>query len=77
MERELIIISAIALDNREEEKVIKKAESVFGKHQKCQFVVDPSIIGGLAIKTGDKVLDLSTRYKLHEIQNHLGGPGGV
>ena len=77
MERELIVISAIALDSREEEKVLKKAESVFGKCQKSQFVVDPSIIGGLIIKTGDELLDLSIRYKLHEIKNHLGGQGGA
>lgn len=75
MGRELIIISAVALNNREEEKILKKAESIFGKSQKSQFTVDPSIIGGLIIKTDDQILDLSIFHKLQEIKNHLGGPG--
>jgi len=64
------VTSALPLDNNEQECV---KEDILGKvgAQAVTFRVDPSILGGLVIKVGDKVLDGSVSGKLEGLRQSL------
>lgn len=60
------VISALPLTNDEQESV-KKSFSA----KEVSFKVDPSILGGLVVKVGDKVLDGSVAGKLEGLRQSL------
>jgi F-type H+-transporting ATPase subunit b len=64
------VISALPLNQTEQEKVRKNILSKVGA-QAVTFRVDPSILGGLVIKVGDKVLDGSIAGKLESLRQNL------
>ncbi len=70
-ERELKIVSAITLTDREKELSLIKAKRLLGEIEKVAYEIDPGILGGLVFKTGDKILDLSIAEKLIQIKNLL------
>ena len=70
-ERELKIVSAITLTDREKELSLIKAKRLLGEIEKVAYEIDPGIPGGLVFKTGDKILDLSIAEKLIQIKNLL------
>jgi F-type H+-transporting ATPase subunit b len=61
-----VVTSALPLTNAEQDTV-KKSVSV----KEVSFKVDPSILGGLVIKVGDKVLDGSVAGKLEGLRQTL------
>ena len=64
------VTSALALSMDEEASVKKDVLSKVGA-QAVSFRVDPSILGGLVIKVGDKVLDGSVAGKLEGLRQSL------
>jgi len=64
------ITSALPLSKDEEESVKKVVLAKSGA-QAVTFRVDPSILGGLVIKVGDKVLDGSVAGKLEGLRQSL------
>lgn len=64
------VISALPLTQAEEEAVKKDILTRVGA-QAVTFRVDPSILGGLVIKVGDKVLDGSMAGKLEDLRQRL------
>lgn len=65
------IISALPLTEAEKEIVRKEIISKAGS-QTVAFRVDPSILGGLVIKVGDKLLDGSVAGQLESLRQSLG-----
>ncbi len=61
-----VVTSALPLTSQEQDTV-KKSVSV----KEISFKVDPSILGGLVIKVGDKVLDGSVAGKLEGLRQTL------
>jgi F-type H+-transporting ATPase subunit b len=61
-----VVTSALPLTSKEQDTV-KKSVSV----KEVSFKVDPSILGGLVIKVGDKVLDGSVAGKLEGLRQTL------
>jgi F-type H+-transporting ATPase subunit b len=61
-----IVTSALPLTS-DEQNSVKKSVSV----KEVSFKVDPSILGGLVIKVGDKVLDGSVAGKLESLRQTL------
>ena len=61
-----VVTSALPLTSKEQDTV-KKSVSV----KEVSFKVDPSILGGLVIKVGDKVLDGSVSGKLEGLRQTL------
>jgi F-type H+-transporting ATPase subunit delta len=51
-----------------EEKLI---ETTSYKEMEMNFTIDESLIGGLVIRIGDKVVDSSVKSKLSELTKHL------
>jgi F-type H+-transporting ATPase subunit b len=66
------ITSALPLTPDELETVKKDVLSKIGDQAIVAFRVDPSILGGLVIRVGDKVLDGSVLGQLEEMRQHLG-----
>jgi F-type H+-transporting ATPase subunit b len=64
------VTSALPLNKDEEAAVKKDILSKVGA-QAVSFRVDPSILGGLVIKVGDKVLDGSVAGKLEGLRQNL------
>lgn len=64
------VTSALPLNDKEQDSVKKDILSKVGT-QAVSFRVDPSILGGLVIKVGDKVLDGSVAGKLEGLRQSL------
>ena len=64
------VTSALPLDDKEQDTVKKNILDKVGA-KAVAFRVDPSILGGLVIKVGDKVLDGSVAGKLEGLRQSL------
>lgn len=65
------VISALPLLPHEQEAVKKEILSKMGEQASVSFRVDPSIMGGLIVKVGDKVLDGSVVGQLESLKQSL------
>lgn len=65
------VTSALPLTAEEQEAVKKDVLAKMGKQATVAFRVDPSILGGLVIKVGDKVLDGSVAAQLEGLRQSL------
>lgn len=64
------VTSALPLDQKEQDAVCQDVLAKVGAKD-VNFRVDPSILGGLIIKVGDKVLDNSVAGKLEGLRQNL------
>ncbi len=58
------LLTAIPLDNKKQGAIKKQLEEKAGKSIELSFDVDASILGGVVLKVGDRVLDASLRAQL-------------
>lgn len=65
------VTSALPLTDEEKASVKEDILSRLGDHASVTFRVDPSILGGLVIRFGDKVLDGSVEGRLEEMRQRL------
>ena len=65
------VTSALPLTNAEEATVRKDVLSRLGKPAEVEFRVDPTILGGLVIRGGDRVLDGSVAGQLEGLRQSL------
>ncbi|MFD1671249.1 ATP synthase F1 subunit delta [Agrilactobacillus yilanensis] len=66
------VTTAIALTDAQQEKLSQQIAKRFEANEvKIDSVVDPAIIGGVIVKTADKVVDGSLRTKLANIESLL------
>ena len=67
----LQIKSAFELPAAEKEGIARKFQSDYGSAVSIEWVVDPSLIGGMSIKTGDRLLDGSLKGALERLRAEL------
>jgi F-type H+-transporting ATPase subunit b len=65
------VISALPLTSEEQVTVKKDILAKMGSQSTVSFRIDPSILGGLVIRVGDKVLDGSVSGKLDNLRQSL------
>ena len=65
------ITSALPLTASEQDTIKKDVLSKIGDQATVAFRVDPSILGGLIIRVGDKVLDNSVANQMDELRQKL------
>ena len=65
------VVSAKALTKAQTDKLAKTLKSKFGKDIRINATVDESIIGGLIVKVGSKMIDSSIASKLSKLQNTM------
>ena len=63
------VTSAKALTKAQADKLAKSLKATTGKTIALQQIVDESLIGGLIVKVGSKMIDTSIRSKLNSLQN--------
>ncbi|MDF1671472.1 MAG: F0F1 ATP synthase subunit delta [Roseovarius sp.] len=63
------VISAQKLNKTQADKLAKTLKARVGKDVKINATVDESLIGGLIVKVGSKMIDTSIRSKLSSLQN--------
>jgi F-type H+-transporting ATPase subunit b len=66
-----VVTSALPLTPEEKDAVKKDVLSKIGDQATVTFRVDPSILGGLVIRVGDKVLDGSVSGQLESLRQSL------
>jgi len=65
------VISVIALDKEIINEIKESVDKKTGLDVRIKNVLDKDIIGGIVIKIGDKVIDLSIKDKLEDLKNKL------
>ncbi len=63
------VTSAKALTKAQSDKLSKSLAATTGKKISLNATVDESLIGGLIVKVGSKMIDTSIRSKLNSLQN--------
>jgi len=65
------VVSALPLTSDEQSIVKKEILVKMGSQSEVSFKIDPSILGGLVVRVGDKVLDGSVAGKLDNLRQNL------
>ncbi len=65
------VTSATAMTKAQSDKLAKTLKANVGKDVKINATVDESLIGGLVVKVGSKMIDTSIRSKLNSLQNAM------
>lgn len=65
------VVSAKALTKTQSEKLVSKLKAAIGKDVKLNATVDESLIGGLVVKLGSKMIDTSIRSQLGALKNTM------
>ncbi|WP_417249419.1 F0F1 ATP synthase subunit delta [Celeribacter sp.] len=65
------VVSAKALTKTQTDKLAKTLKAQFGKDVNINATVDESLIGGLVVKVGSKMIDTSIAAKLNSLQNAM------
>ena len=65
------VSAATKLTKAQSDKLVKALKAKIGKDIKLQTSVDESLIGGLVVKVGSKMIDTSIRSKLNSLQNAM------
>ena len=70
------VVSAVALDAKLEEEVKKAVSSVAGSDKiSLSMRVDDSLIGGLVVRIGSRMIDTSIKTKLNRLEMTMKGVG--
>jgi F-type H+-transporting ATPase subunit delta len=67
------VVTAIPLDDAFQIKLAQRITEIMGKPVTLKTSVDASILGGIIIRVGDKLIDGSIRSKLAALKKDLGG----
>lgn len=65
------VASAYALDDAEQKQLAKSLQKALGKKVRLDVTVDRSLIGGVVIRAGDKVIDGSIKGQLQRLAKRL------
>jgi F-type H+-transporting ATPase subunit delta len=65
------VVSAKALTKTQADKLAKALSASVGNKINLNATVDESLIGGLIVKVGSKMIDSSIRSKLNSLQNTM------
>ncbi len=65
------VSSAVPLTEEEQEALRKKLEARFSQDLNLRFEVESSLLGGVVVRVGDKVIDGSVKGKLEALKQTL------
>lgn len=69
------VTSAVALSEAQSQALVESLKSKFGGKVNVDVTVDDSLIGGLIVKIGSRMIDNSLRSKLRRLQLAMKGVG--
>ena len=65
------VAAAIPVDEEVKDRLISRLGSLVGREIVLKVKVDPSLIGGIIARIGDKIIDGSTRSRLVSLRESL------
>lgn len=68
---EATVTSAVELTPGEKEQLAGLLNKLTGKKVETSYTLDPSLIGGVVVRIGDRVIDGSIRTRLATLREHL------
>jgi F-type H+-transporting ATPase subunit delta len=63
--------AAVPLDAKRQEKLAKALSKNLGLDVEVKVIVDPSVLGGAAVRVGDTVIDGTVRHRLDQLKEGL------
>jgi len=63
--------TAVELDDERQASLRRRLAEQTGKRVELETVVDPSILGGMTVRIGDRLFDASTRTRLQSLRREL------
>ncbi len=69
------VTSATALDDEQQRALVETLRNEVGAKVQVELEVDPSLIGGLIVRVGSRMIDNSIRSKLQRLQLAMKGTG--
>jgi len=70
---EVEVVSATALDERQQERLAAALRERLRREVRLHCAVDPALIGGAVVRSGDMLIDGSLRGKLERLETELTG----
>lgn len=67
------VSSAVALNDAQQEKLSASLKKAVGRDVRIETDVDPSLIGGLVVRVGSRMIDSSVKTKLQRMQLAMKG----
>jgi F-type H+-transporting ATPase subunit delta len=67
------VVSATALDGRQQERLSAALRARLGRDVRLSCSVDPALIGGAVVRSGDLLIDGSIKGKLERLETELTG----
>ena len=67
------VVSALPLSPEQLESMERQLADAVGQTVKLSTAVDPSLLGGLIVRVGSRMIDASIRTKLHQLELALKG----
>ncbi|ACV64836.1 ATP synthase F1, delta subunit [Desulfofarcimen acetoxidans DSM 771] len=68
---EVHVTSAIEMNEKEQKSLAKVLDKLAGKKVQPEYAVDPSLIGGVVVRIGDRVIDGSVKTRLATLKDRL------
>jgi F-type H+-transporting ATPase subunit delta len=68
-----IVTTAVPVSDSDLAAIHEKLTDMTGQQVKMETSIDPSIIGGIVVRIGDKLIDGSTRSRLLQLKRRLAG----
>jgi F-type H+-transporting ATPase subunit delta len=65
--------SAVPLDEEQRSRLNDVLSKATGKTVDVKVIVDPTVVGGIYAKVGDKVIDATVRKRLQDLKESIGG----
>jgi len=69
-----LVTTAVPLVQECQDKISDSLAKIVGKPVRTVFLVEPSVLGGLSLRTGDALLDVTLQGKLEQLRRHLLSP---
>ena len=67
----VLVTTAFELSKSQEDQLESFLKKMYGKNISTRVEVDNDLIGGLTVKSGDEVIDLSTKGKLLKLKKQI------
>jgi len=65
------VVSAVALDESQQQRLAAALQKRLQRQVRLQCSVDPTLIGGAIVRSGDLLIDGSLKGKLERLQTEL------